>query len=200
MPTPSSRRAAALLLLVLSVPALAAPKDPLEAVVDVNVKEAPVATFLDTLSAQAKVNFILTDGLDKATFTAFLHRFTVRRALDALCEAEGLSYRRVGRSSTYIVGPKKLVGSRRPVIIGEGMPTARVDVEVKDAPLSTFLDTLSTQAPVSFAMAGGLEGQRVTATLKGVTVRDALELVLELKGLVCVKQPSGAWLVEPAKG
>ncbi len=38
--------------------------------VTVRVKGAPLATFLDTISAQAKVNFIITEGLESKRVTA----------------------------------------------------------------------------------------------------------------------------------
>ncbi|MBI3547435.1 MAG: hypothetical protein HY078_00130 [Elusimicrobia bacterium] len=83
-----------------------APTNPLETRVTVRVKEAPLATFLDTISAQAKVNFILTEGMESKKITAFLQNVTVREALQILLEIKGLTYQQVGRSTTYIVSPR----------------------------------------------------------------------------------------------
>jgi type II secretory pathway component GspD/PulD (secretin) len=84
----------------------AAPVNPLDTRIVVRVKNAPLATFLDTISAQAKVNFIITEGLEKKRITAFLQNVTVREALQILLEIKGLTYQRIGRSNTYVVSPR----------------------------------------------------------------------------------------------
>ncbi|MDE2237281.1 MAG: hypothetical protein KGK30_05280 [Elusimicrobia bacterium] len=91
-----------------SAPAPAAPEkvSTLDTRVTVRVKNAPLATFLDTISAQAKVNFIITEGLESKRVTAFLQNVTVREALQVLLEIKGLTYERVGDSNTYIVSPR----------------------------------------------------------------------------------------------
>ena len=76
---------------------------PLDTRVTVRVKGAPLATFLDTISAQAKVNFIITEGLEDKRITAFLQNVTVREALQILLEIKGLTYQRIGKSNTYVV-------------------------------------------------------------------------------------------------
>ncbi|MFI5348491.1 MAG: secretin N-terminal domain-containing protein [Elusimicrobiota bacterium] len=77
--------------------------DPLDSRVTVRVKGAPLATFLDAISAQAKVNFIITEGLEQKRVTAFLQNVTVRDALQVLLEIKGLTYQKIGKSNTYIV-------------------------------------------------------------------------------------------------
>lgn len=84
----------------------AGPQTPLDARVTVRVKGAPLATFLDTISAQAKVNFIITEGLEARRVTAFLQNVTVREALQVLLEIKGLTYQQIGRSNTYVVTPR----------------------------------------------------------------------------------------------
>ena len=79
---------------------------PLDARVTVRVKGAPLATFLDTISAQAKVNFIITEGLESRRVTAFLQNVTVREALQVLLEIKGLTYQQIGKSNTYVVTPR----------------------------------------------------------------------------------------------
>ena len=79
---------------------------PLDTRVTVRVRGAPLATFLDTISAQARVNFIITEGLEQKRVTAFLQNVTVREALQVLLEIKGLTYQQVGKSSTYIVNAR----------------------------------------------------------------------------------------------
>ena len=78
----------------------------METRVTVRVKGAPLATFLETISAQSKINFILAEGLDQKRITAYLQNVTVREALQVLLEIRGLSYQRIGKSNTYIVAPR----------------------------------------------------------------------------------------------
>ena len=59
----------------------------------------------------------------------------------------------------------------------------RVTVRVRGAPLATFLDTIQSQSSVNFIISEGLENKKVTALLQNVTVRDALQVLLEMKGL-----------------
>ncbi|MEW5907554.1 MAG: secretin N-terminal domain-containing protein [Elusimicrobiota bacterium] len=69
----------------------------------IRLKAAPLSTFLDVVSAQSKVNFIITDGLEKTTITVFLRKTTVREALELLLRVKGLTYQRIGKSNTYVV-------------------------------------------------------------------------------------------------
>lgn len=85
---------------------VAASLAPLDMRVTVRVKGAPLATFLDTISAQAKVNFIITEGLESKRVTAFLQNVTVREALQVLLEIKGLTYQQIGKSNTYVVTPR----------------------------------------------------------------------------------------------
>lgn len=84
-------------------PAAVSATAPLDTRVTVRVKGAPLATFLDTISAQAKVNFIITEGLEQKRVTAFLQNVTVREALQVLLEIKGLTYQQIGKSNTYVV-------------------------------------------------------------------------------------------------
>lgn len=59
----------------------------------------------------------------------------------------------------------------------------RITVRVKDAPLSSFLSAISAQAKVSFVLGTGVEATKITAFLQNVTVREALDVLLETKGL-----------------
>jgi len=87
-------------------PAPAAATSPLETRVTVRVKGAPLETFLDTIQAQAHVNFIVSEGLESKRVTAFLQNVTVAEALQVLLEIKGLTYQQIGHSHTYIVAPR----------------------------------------------------------------------------------------------
>jgi type II secretory pathway component GspD/PulD (secretin) len=76
---------------------------PLDTRVSIRVKGAPLATFLDAISAQAKINFLVSEGLESVKITAFLQKVTVREALQILLEIKGLTYRQIGKSNTYVI-------------------------------------------------------------------------------------------------
>ncbi|MGD9641555.1 MAG: secretin N-terminal domain-containing protein [Elusimicrobiales bacterium] len=69
----------------------------------IRLKGAPLSTFLDVVSAQSKVNFIVTEGVETKTITVFLRKTTVREALELLLRVKGLTYQRIGKSNTYVV-------------------------------------------------------------------------------------------------
>ena len=69
----------------------------------IRLKGAPLSTFLYVVSAQSKVNFIITEGLEAKTITVFLRKTTVREALELLLRVKGLTYQRIGKSNTYVV-------------------------------------------------------------------------------------------------
>ncbi len=81
----------------------AAPRPPIETKVTLRVTEAPLASFLNAISAQAKVSFVLGEGVDKTKITAYLQNVTVREALDVLLETKGLTYSRIGKTNTFVV-------------------------------------------------------------------------------------------------
>jgi type II secretory pathway component GspD/PulD (secretin) len=102
-----------LLPAVLALLAAAAPAEPsLDAKVTVRVKDAPLSDFLDALSAQTKLDFIVAEGLERVRVTAFLKDVTARDALQVLL-LKGLTYRRVGKSGPYLVAPRSQRAGKR---------------------------------------------------------------------------------------
>lgn len=69
----------------------------------IRLKGAPLTSFLDIISAQSKVNFIVSDDVTAKQITVFLRRTTVREALEILLRVKGLTYQRIGKSNTYII-------------------------------------------------------------------------------------------------
>lgn len=78
--------------------------DPLDARVTVHVKNAPLASFLDSVSEQAKVNFIIRDEVVKKRVTVFLKNVKVREVLELIAKTKGLTWERIGTSNTYVIG------------------------------------------------------------------------------------------------
>ncbi len=79
-------------------------EDPLlQAVVDkVRLKEAPLGTFLDIVSAKARVNFLVAGDVRDISITTVLTKTTVADILVFL-KGKGLSYSRIGDSNTFVI-------------------------------------------------------------------------------------------------
>lgn len=177
--------AAVLLLCVAIVPAQAAPSNPLETRISVDVRQAPVRSFLDALSSQGKINFILGDGMEGKKVTATLHNASIAEAMKVLEELNGIGFRQLGHSNTFLVAPKDSP-MLRPIHIEGGPELDKlVTVRVKQAPLWEVFHTISAQTNINFALAEGLDDVKVTAFLNRVTLREALEVLTAIKGLEC---------------
>jgi type IV pilus secretin PilQ/predicted competence protein len=80
----------------------AATVSPLESIVNIRVKEISIPRLLDAISAQAKINFVIGDGVSSKRITLFA-RMKVREILQILAQTKGITYRRVGNSNTYLI-------------------------------------------------------------------------------------------------
>lgn len=69
----------------------------------IRLKDAPLTSFLDIISNQSNVNFIVSDDVVSKQITVFLRKTTVREALEILLRVKGLTYQRIGKSNTYII-------------------------------------------------------------------------------------------------
>lgn len=66
---------------------------------------------------------------------------------------------------------------------------ARISVRLTNVPLPTFLNAVSQQTLVNFIVSEGLEVKKITAFLDGVTLEEALQVLLGIKGLAYEKIP-----------
>lgn len=76
---------------------------PLDRKVSIRVANVPIAAFLNSITTQAKINFIMSEEFANKKVTASLTRVTVREALDTLLRVHGLAYQRIGKSDSYVV-------------------------------------------------------------------------------------------------
>ncbi|MEQ1920303.1 MAG: secretin N-terminal domain-containing protein, partial [Elusimicrobiota bacterium] len=163
---------------------------PLDMRVTVRVKGAPLATFLDTISAQAKVNFIITEGLESKRVTAFLQNVTVREALQVLLEIKGLTYQQIGKSNTYVVTPRsKQV---------ENLITRIYTLSF--VPLIPLSGDSGTVAPAAAAAGGGPAAPAPSAPATGpvssdVAIINVLRSVLSKSGHVEIEPRTNALIV-----
>lgn len=169
------------LLLLASLSASAAP---LDARVTVQVKDAPLTTFLDTMSAQAKVNFILTEGFEDKRVSLDVKDVAMSAALRSILEPAGLAYRRLGQGRTYLIARKGARAGGAVEIKRESAALRQpVTVRIKNAPLKTLFETISAEAKLNFTLEPGLDERKATIGLENVPVRDLLETLAEVKKL-----------------
>lgn len=92
--------------------------DPLlNRLVTVRVKGAPLTTFLEVISEQARINFLITSGMENILITAFLEKVTIVDILQFL-KAKGCSASRVTGTELFIVRPT--AGARDGISDAEG--------------------------------------------------------------------------------
>lgn len=135
---------------------------PLDARVTVRVKNAPLAAFLDSISAQSKINFIITEGLEEKKVTAFLRQVMVREALQILLQIKGLSYQRIGKSNTYVI-TKRSAGAPNlltKIYTLNYIPLAPVLAEQEDTNAIAAQDAsgIASKMQAPAATGGGKEG------------------------------------------
>lgn len=76
---------------------------PLDRKVSIRVSNVPISAFLNSITTQAGINFIMSEEFANKKVTASLTRVTVREALDTLLRVHGLTYQRIGKSDSYVI-------------------------------------------------------------------------------------------------
>ncbi len=76
---------------------------PLERKVSIRVSNVPISAFLNSITTQAGINFIMSEEFANKKVTASLTKVSVREALDTLLRVHGLTYQRIGKSDSYVV-------------------------------------------------------------------------------------------------
>ncbi len=76
---------------------------PSDRTVSIRVSNVPISAFLNSITTQARINFIMSEEFANKKVTASLTKVTVREALDTLLRVHGLTYQRIGKSESYVV-------------------------------------------------------------------------------------------------
>ena len=76
---------------------------PLDRKVSIRVSNVPISAFLNSITTQAQINFIMSEEFANKKVTASLTKVTVREALDTLLRVHGLTYQRIGKSDSYVI-------------------------------------------------------------------------------------------------
>ncbi|MCX5783347.1 MAG: hypothetical protein NTW04_02750 [Elusimicrobia bacterium] len=79
-------------------------RDPMKARVDIRVTNAPLYSFLDGLSAQAKkITFFVAPDVANEPITAYIRNFPIQQILQMLLDTRGIVTRRLAATNAYTV-------------------------------------------------------------------------------------------------
>jgi type II secretory pathway component GspD/PulD (secretin) len=138
----------------------------------IRLKGAPLSTFLDVVSAQSRVNFIISEDVGAKTITVFLRKTTVREALELLLRVKGLTYQRIGKSSTYVVQRRStnMPNLITKIYVLNYIPLIRIGSPGEDMAAITAQDVSSSNQAGTGKKEGGEEG--------GVSIMSIIKSVL----------------------
>lgn len=160
----------------------------LDTPVTLSVKDVPITEFLDQVSEQARVNFILREGSEKGRVTAEYSGLAARDVLTQVLSAQNLALHPVGNSGTYAILPAgQAVVSDPGAGIRDPKLDKRVSLRFRNVPLSVFLDAVSTQTGLKFGIADDISQMKTTAFFENLPARNALAMISMIKDLTYKK-------------
>lgn len=163
--------------------AAASASSPLEKRISINVSGVRVGNFIDVLSEQARMNFMLDLGLEEERVSVHLQDLPLEEAFAALDEARGLRAYVIPGTKVSLLTKRSAPPAAPGRIAGGKELDGSLTVRVKEGTLESFLSVLAKQTKLSFVLAEGVGEEKVTAFLKGMTVREILESVSAVYGL-----------------
>ncbi len=177
---------------------------PLETRISVRVNNVPLPTFLDSISSQAHVNFLLNEGLENKRITAYLHQVTVREALQILLQIKGLTYQRIGRSSTYVVAARSKEAPNLitkiytlnyiSLIAGQSTASAMNAISSQDV-TSRATSNMTTDSSSGTDSSGGGSIVGAGGGDSGVSILSVLQSVLSRNGRLAVEPRTNSLIV-----
>ena len=165
--------------------------------VTISVKAAPLVQFLDMVSAQTKVTFILGDGIPDQRISAELKNATLLQALTHLTQIKGVCYHEIA-PDLYLVGSESMSFTGAAALAGYAVFDTTLTVNASQAPLQGIFDQIGENTKTRFTLAEGLEDSRATVLLKNVSARQAVQVLCAIKGLTVNITGSGSFIVKPA--
>jgi len=178
---------------------------PLETRISVRVNNVPLPTFLDSISSQAHVNFLLNEGLENKRITAYLHQVTVREALQILLQIKGLTYQRIGRSSTYVVAARSKEAPNLitkiytlnyiSLIAGQSTASAMSAISSQDVTSRATSTNMTTDSSSGMESLGGGTISGTGGGDSGVSILSVLQSVLSRNGRLAVEPRTNSLIV-----
>ncbi|MDD4004389.1 MAG: secretin N-terminal domain-containing protein [Elusimicrobiaceae bacterium] len=177
--------------------------NPLDAKVTVRAKEMPLSAFLEIISSQARVNFIVTEGLQAKTVTAILNKVSVREALEILLQVRGLTYQRIGTSNTYVIAKRSVEAPNLVTKIYTLNYISLISIGSNSSELSSITASI---APSSGGMMGGMGGMSGSSGSgnsgamaggadSGIAILNVLRTVLSTRGQLAIEPRTNSLIV-----
>lgn len=174
---------------------------PLDRKVSIRVSNVPISAFLNSITTQAKINFIMSEEFANKKVTASLTKVTVREALDTLLRVHGLTYQRIGKSDSYVVTKRsndapdtitKIYTLSYISLQGIGSPSSELN--------SIMPQDVSTSSGSSYSSGGGMDSGMSVGGVGGSSSSggDAYSGTAEIIGIVkSMLSPVGKIAVDP---
>lgn len=125
---------------------------PLQRKVSIRVSNVPISAFLNSITTQAQINFIMSEEFANKKVTASLTKVTVREALDTLLRVHGLTYQRIGKSDSYVVTKRS---SDAPDTITKIYTLSYISLQSIGSPSSEMSNIMSQDVSSSGSSSGG---------------------------------------------
>jgi type IV pilus assembly protein PilQ len=146
----------------------------------IRLKDASLTSFLDIISNQSGVNFIVSDDVVAKKITVFLKRTTVREALEILLRVKGLTYQRIGKSNTYIITKRSSTLPNMVTKIYTLNYIPLIPLTEADSKMSSFLSSIGSQQNIMNMQGaqGGEGGQEKSEEESGINIIKIIKSVL----------------------
>lgn len=167
---------------------------PLDRKVSIRVSNVPISAFLNSITTQAQINFIMSEEFANKKVTASLTKVTVREALDTLLRVHGLTYQRIGKSDSYVVTKRS---NDAPDTITKIYTLSYISLQSIGSPSSEMSNIMSQDVSSAAGSFGGSSSDSGTAA-GGNTGGDAYSGTAEIIGIVkSMLSPVGRIAVDP---
>ena len=165
---------------------------PLDRKVSIRVSNVPITAFLNSITTQAGINFIMSEEFANNKVTASLTKVTVREALDTLLRVHGLAYQRIGKSESYVVTKRS---NDAPDTITKIYTLSYISLQAVGSP-SSELSSIMPPDVSSSGVTGSYSSD--TGTGGGNSSGDAYSGTAEIIGIVrSMLSPVGRIAVDP---
>jgi len=146
----------------------------------IRLKDASLTSFLDIISNQSGVNFIVSDDVVAKKITVFLKRTTVREALEILLRVKGLTYQRIGKSNTYIITKRSSTLPNMVTKIYTLNYIPLIPLTEADSKMSSSLSSIGSQQNIMNMQGaqGGEGGQEKREEESGINIIKIIKSVL----------------------
>ena len=169
---------------------------PLDRKVSIRVSNVPISAFLNSITTQAQINFIMSEEFANKKVTASLTKVTVREALDTLLRVHGLTYQRIGKSDSYVVTKRS---SDAPDTITKIYTLSYISLQSIGSPSSEMSSIMSQDVSSNAGMSmGGGASDGMGGGIGGNSGGDAYSGTAEIIGIVkSMLSPVGRIAVDP---